>query len=230
MSALQSGFGVVVFLFIAWVISEDRRRIPWRIVMVGIALLFVLAAAGLYLSFIKTFFSALNDGLLALEQATQVGTSFVFGFLGGGLLPFEEKQPGASFVLAFRVLPLVLIVSALSALLHYWRVLPWLVQIISRLLQKSMGIGGALGVSTAANIFVGMVEAPLFIRPYLQRMSRFELFAVMVGGMASIAGTMMVLYGSILRPAVPDAIGHILIASLLSAPTSIVIAALMNST
>jgi concentrative nucleoside transporter, CNT family len=227
MIALQSGLGVVVFLLLAWALSEDRRRVPWRIVIGGMALMFVFAAAGLYLPFFRNIFSVLNDGLLALEQATQVGTSFVFGYLGGAPLPFEEKQPGASFVIAFRVLPLVLIVSALSALLYYWRVLPWIVQALSRLLQRSMGIGGALGVSTAANIFVGMVEAPLFIRPYLRRMSRFELFAVMVGGMGSIAGTMMVLYGSILRPVVPDAIGHILVASLLSAPMAIVIAALM---
>jgi CNT family concentrative nucleoside transporter len=131
------------------------------------------------------------------------------------------------FILAFRALPLVLVISALSALLFHWRVLPAIVRGISFLLQKFMGVGGVVGLSTAANVFVGMVEAPLFVRPYLARISRGELFAIMVGGMASIAGTVLFLYGAILRPAVPDAVAHLLIASILSAPAALVIAFLM---
>ena len=137
-------------------------------------------------------------------------------------------MPQAStFVLAFRALPLILVVSALSSLLFYWRVLPAIVRGASAVLEKVMGVGGAVGLSTAANIFVGMVEAPLFIRPYLKEMSRGELFIVMTCGMAGIAGTVMVLYASILGPVVPDAIGHILAASIISAPAAILIAAVM---
>jgi CNT family concentrative nucleoside transporter len=130
-------------------------------------------------------------------------------------------------VLAFRALPLVLVISALSALLFHWRILPLVVRAFSKLLQKAMGIGGAVGVSTAANVFVGMVEAPLFIRPYLRNLGRGELFMVMTCGMATVAGTVMVLYASVLGSVVPDALGHILVASLLSAPASLVMAALM---
>ena len=176
---------------------------------------------------LQQFFLALNDALLVLERATQAGTSFVFGFLGGAPAPFETTGPGSTFTLAFRALPLILVVSALSALLFYWRVLPWLVKKMSIILERTMGVGGAVGLSTAANIFVGMVEAPLFIRPYLAQMSRGELFIVMACGMAGISGTVMVIYASFLGPVIPDALGHILIASIISAPAAIVVAVLM---
>ncbi len=224
---LQSAFGFTAILAIAWLASENRRVVPWRTVSAGVILQIVLAAALLKLAVFKHFFLALNDSLLALEKATQAGTAFVFGYLGGGALPFAESAPGASFVLAFRALPLILVISALSALLFYWRILPLVVRGISRVLEAVMGVGGAVGLSTAANIFVGMVEAPLFIRPYLAQMSRGELFIVMTCGMAGISGTVMVIYASLLGPVIPDALGHILIASIISAPAAIVIAVLM---
>ncbi|MBI4195514.1 MAG: nucleoside:proton symporter [Betaproteobacteria bacterium] len=227
MLVLQSAAGLAALLLIAWAISENRRLVPWRIVISGVLLQLALAALLLKAPPLKHFFLALNEALLALERATQAGTAFVFGYLGGGTPPFAESHPGSSFVLAFRALPLILVVSALSSLLFYWRVLPFVVRSISRVLEKTMGVGGAVGLSTAANVFVGMVEAPLFIRPYLARMSRGELFIVMTCGMAGIAGTVMVLYASLLGPVVPDAMGHILSASLISAPAAIVIAALM---
>ncbi len=163
----------------------------------------------------------------ALQAASESGTGFVFGYLGGGPLPFEETQPGASFVLAFRALPLILVVSALSALLFYWRVLPLVVSALSWLLQKSLGVGGAVGLGAAAHVFVGMVEAPLLIRPFMARLSRGELFAVMTCGMATVAGTVLALYGAILGPVLPDALGHLLIASILSVPAAITVARLM---
>ncbi len=227
MLALQSAFGLLALLTLTWAISENRRAVPWRIVISGVILMVVMAVLLLKVPLLKQFFFSLNDGLIALEKATQAGTSFVFGYLGGGALPFAEQPQTSSFVLAFRALPLILVVSALSSLLFYWRVLPSIVRSISRILEKIMGVGGAVGLSTAANVFVGMVEAPLIIRPYLQQMSRGELFIVMTGGMAGIAGTMMVLYASILGPLVPEAMGHILSASLITAPAAIVIAALM---
>jgi CNT family concentrative nucleoside transporter len=225
--ALQSALGLLVLLGLAWAISENRRAVPWRILISGVLLMAVMAALLLKVPLFKQFFFSLNDGLMALEKATQAGTSFVFGYLAGGKQPFAELPEASSFVLAFRALPLILVVSALSSLLFYWRVLPFIVQSISKVLEKIMGVGGAVGLSTAANVFVGMVEAPLVIRPYLQHMSRGELFIVMTGGMAGIAGTMMVLYASILGPVVPEAMGHILSASLITAPAAIVIAALM---
>ena len=224
---LQGLLGIIVFVGVAWLMSEDRRVFPRRIVIVGLALQLVLAALLLKLPLFKDAFIALNKVILSLEHATEAGTSFVFGYLGGASLPFEETHAGASFVLAFRVLPIILVVSALSALLFYWRVLPWVVKSVSHGLQKAFGIGGALGIGAAANIFVGMVEAPLFVRPYLKVMTRFELFALMTCGMATIAGTVMVLYASILGDVIPGAMGHILSASIISAPAAVMIAALM---
>ena len=225
--ALQSAFGFLAIIAIAWLFSEDRRALPWRIVVSGALLQILLAAALLKLPLFRDLFLALNELLSALERATQEGTRFVFGFLGGGPQPFEERPGSSSFVLAFRALPLILVVSALSSLLFYWRVLPAVVRGLSAVLEKVMGVGGAVGLSTAANIFVGMVEAPLFVRPYLREMSRGELFIVMTGGMAGIAGTVMALYAAILGPVVPDAMGHILSASIISAPAAILIAGVM---
>jgi len=224
---LQSAFGFVAILVLAWLVSENRRVVAWRTIIAGIVLQIVLAAVLLKLDLFKHVFIALNNALLVLEKAAQAGTSFVFGYLGGAPLPFAETGPGSSFTLAFRALPFILVISALSSLLFYWRVLPWIVRVISRALEKTMGVGGAVGLSTAANIFVGMVEAPLFIRPYLAQLSRGELFIVMTCGMAGIAGTVMVIYASILGPVIPDALGHILIASIISAPAAIVVSVLM---
>jgi concentrative nucleoside transporter, CNT family len=224
---VQAALGIFGLLAIAWLLSERRRAVPWRAVAAGLALVLVLALLFLKFPYAKDAFLWLNGVLLALEKATQAGTGFVFGYLGGGKTPFAETDPGSSFILAFRALPLVLVISALSALLFHWRVLPAIVRAISWLLEKSMRIGGVLGLATAANVFVGMVEAPLFVRPYLARVSRGELFAIMTGGMASIAGTVLFLYASILGPTLPDAMAHLLIASILSAPAALAVAFVM---
>ena len=224
---MQSLAGIAGLLALAWLVSERRGEVPWRAVLAGVALTLALALLLLKAPYAKDAFLWLNGVLLALEQATQAGTGFVFGYLGGGKAPFAETDPASSFILAFRALPLVLVISALSALLFHWRVLPAIVRAISWLLEKSMRVGGVLGLATAANVFVGMVEAPLFVRPYLARASRGELFAIMTGGMASIAGTVLFLYGAILGRVQPDAVAHLLIASILSAPAALVIAFLM---
>lgn len=225
--ALQSALGLLAFIGFAYALSENRRRFPWRTAYAALLLQVMLAAALLKLPPFKSFFLGLNDLLLALERATTAGTSFVFGYLGGAPAPFTETGTASGFVLAFRALPLVLVVSALSSLLFYWRVLPLTVRAVSVVLRKSLGIGGAVGLAAAADVLVGMVEAPLFIRPYLRSMSRSEIFAVMTCGMATISGTVMVLYASFLSRAVPDAMGHILVASLISAPAAILVSAIM---
>ncbi|MEE4379703.1 MAG: nucleoside transporter C-terminal domain-containing protein, partial [Candidatus Competibacteraceae bacterium] len=223
----QAILGLICFSGIAWLFSENRWAISFSTLGIGLLLQFVLALLMLKLPPFQAFFLLLNQAIMALETATHAGTSFVFGFLGGGELPFQETHPGASFVLAFRALPLVLVISALSSLLFYWRVLPLVVHGFAWFLQRTMRIGGALGLATAANVFVGMIEAPLLIRPYLARLTRAELFAVMTCGMATIAGTVMVLYASFLSTVLPDALGHILTASLISAPAALVMAHLL---
>ena len=226
-NVLHAAAGIAGLLLIAWLASERRRAVPWRAVAAGLALQLVLAWLMLELPFAKAALAALNQGMLALERATQAGTSLVFGYLGGGKEPFAVSDPASSFILAFRALPLVLVISALSALLFYWCVLPAIVRGISWLLERVMGVGGVVGLSTAANVFVGMVEAPLLVKPWLARVSRGELFAIMVGGMASIAGTVLFLYASLLRDAVPGAVGHLFVASIVSAPAALVVAFLM---
>ena len=223
----QSVFGCCSFIALAWLLSENRRRVSVRLVVKGLLLTFAAGLVLVYVPFSRDVFALLNRMVLALQEATHAGTSFVFGYVGGGPLPFAESYPGSSFILAFQALPMVLLMSALSCLLFYWKVLPVVVRAFAWCLRKTMGVGGAEGLANSVNVFVGMVEAPLFIRPYLDRMTRSELFSVMTCGMANVAGTVMALYASILGSRVPNAMGHILVASLLSLPASITIARIM---
>ncbi|MGB9442998.1 MAG: nucleoside transporter C-terminal domain-containing protein [Desulfobacterales bacterium] len=224
---IQSIAGLLAFAGIAWLLSENRKQVKLNKVVTGILLQLLVGLILLKIPIFRDLFLLLNRMVLSLEAATTAGTSFVFGYLGGAEFPFKEKYPGAGFILAFRALPLVLVISALSALLFYWRILPLVVKAFSRALQKTMGLGGTEGVGVSANIFVGMVESPLFIRPYLQRMTRSEIFTLMTSGMATIAGTVMVLYASILKSTIPDIMGHILTASIISVPAAITISKLM---
>ena len=227
MLQLQSLLGIAAILAFAWAISENRRAVSWKHIGIGLALSIALAALFLKLPPLRALFAAANSAVVAIGDASRAGTSFVFGYLGGGPLPFELKSPGAEFVLAFQALPIVLLMSVLTTLLFYWRVLPPVVRGFSWALERTLGVGGAVGLSSAANIFVGHVEAPLFIRPYLAQLSRGELFIVMTGGMAGIAGTVLVLYTQFLSTSVPDSAGHFIIASVLSAPLAVLIGQIM---
>jgi CNT family concentrative nucleoside transporter len=227
MMAGQGLLGIAGLLAFAWAISEDRRSIPWKTVIGGLLLQWALALLLLKIPGTTHIFFLLNRCVEAIQTATDAGSGFVFGYLGGGPIPFVEIKPGASFILAFRALPLVLTISALSALLFHWGILQRIVLGFAWLLRRSMGVGGALGLGAAVHIFVGMIEAPLLVRPYLARMGRGELFGIMSCGMAGIAGTMMVIYASILGPVIPNALGNILIASLISTPAALAVSALM---
>ncbi|HTV26639.1 MAG TPA: nucleoside transporter C-terminal domain-containing protein [Xanthobacteraceae bacterium] len=227
MPNLQSALGVIAILALAFAVSENRRAVPWRPVVTGLAVTFALALLMLKVPQTQVAFVWINSAVEAMAAATKAGTSFVFGYVGGGAPPFEVKNPGNEFVLGFQALPVVLIISVLSSLLFYWRIMPPIVRGFSWALEKTLDVGGAAGLSTAAGTFVGNVEAPLFIRPYLASLSRSEMFIVMTGGMARIAGTVFVLYATILGPYIPDAAGHILVASVLGAPAAILISLLM---
>jgi CNT family concentrative nucleoside transporter len=227
LQSLQSLLGVFAIIAIAFVISEDRRAVPWRQVLTGLAVTFVLALLMLKVPESQAAFGLINRAVDAVAAATKAGTSFVFGYVGGGTLPFDPKTPGSDFILAFQALPVVLVMSVLSSLLFYWRIMPPIVRGFSWALEKTLDVGGAVGLSTAANIFVGQVEAPLFIRPYLAQLSRSEMFVVMTGGMAGIAGTVFVLYATILANAIPNAAGHIAVCSVLGAPAAIFISLIM---
>jgi concentrative nucleoside transporter, CNT family len=219
--------GIAVLLLLSWSFSEDRFRVPLRIVAAGVLLQWALALLFRKFHPAAAVFQVLDDGVEALQRASEAGTGFVFGYLGGGPLPFAETRPGASFILAFRALPVVLVLSALASLLFHWGVLQRIVQGFAWVLRRVVGIGGPLGLGAAVHIFIGHIEGPLLIRPYLARMQRGELFALMSCGMAGIAGTVMVLYAALLGPVVPNALGNILIASVLSTPAALAVAALM---
>src|ERR1700720_4410161 len=227
MQELQSAFGIAALLAIAWIISENRRAVSGRQAAIGLAVPFATAALFLKVPEVTAGFSAINNAIDAIADASKAGTAFVFGYVGGGPLPFELKVPGAEFSLAFQALPVVLVMSVLTSLLFYWRILPPIVRGLSWLLERTLGAGGAVGPSTAANIFLGMIEAPLFIRPYLVTLTRAELFIVMTAGMACIAGTVLVIYATLLGPVIPNAPAHLVVASVLDAPAAILISLLM---
>jgi concentrative nucleoside transporter, CNT family len=224
---LHAVLGLASLLLLAFLCSEDRRRIPWRTVACGVGLQIAFALVLIGIPGANRAMFWLNDAANALHAATLVGTQFVFGYLAGGPAAFAETHPGASFILAFQALPLVLTISALASLLFYWGVLQRVTAAFAWLLRRSMGISGPLALGAAVHVFVGMVEAPLLVRPYLSRMQRGELFALMTCGMAGVAGTVMIIYASFLDPFVPNALGNILIASIISTPAGLAVAALM---
>lgn len=227
MERMQGLAGFFCLALLAWLFSEKRKEVRPRTLIAGMGLQVFLAILLLKLPASRNVFLWLNQAVQALEESTRAGTGLVFGYLGGAPLPFEEAFPGASYVLAFRGLPLVLVISAVSSLLFYWRILPGVVRAFSWVLRRITGVGGVEGVGTAANVFVGMVESPLLVRPYLAKVSRSELFTIMTSGMATIAGTVMVLYASVLQHVVPGIMGHLLTASIISAPAAVTVAKLM---
>ncbi|MEF3367664.1 nucleoside transporter C-terminal domain-containing protein [Methylocystis sp. 9N] len=228
MAVLRFFLAFLCFFLIAFLLSEDRRRIRWRVVIGGLAL--EAAAALILVAFppAKQLLLIANDAAHAMQTATDAGSSFVFGYLGGGATPFEEKTPSANFILAFKALPMVLTISALASLFFHWGLLQRIAGAFAWALRRSMGLDGPLALGAAVHIFVGMIEAPLLIRPYLAKMQQGELFALMSCGMAGVAGTVMVIYAGFLSPFLPDALGHILIASAIATPAAIAIAAVMS--
>jgi len=228
---LQGLIGIAVFLLFAWGLGrlwcDATTPVPWRLVAAGLLLQLLLALLLLDVPWAGRAFLVLNRGVDALQAASDAGTSLVFGYLGGAPPPFATIHPENSFLLGFRALPMVLIISALASLLFHLGILQRVVGAIAFVLTRIMGIGGALGLGAAAHIFLGMIEAPLLIRPYLATMARGEIFALMTVGMAGIAGTVMAIYAAILGPVLPGALGQIIAASIISTPGGLAVAALM---
>ena len=197
---VQAVLGIFVFISLAVLFSEDRKIPHWKLIAAGLGLQFVFAFVVFQFNLLQQLLNAINRGVSAIVYATEAGTLFIFGYLGGDPVnvayPFEVGDPGATIILAFRILPLILIFTVLSAILWHYRILPVIVRGFAYVLRRSLGVGGAVGLSAAANIFIGMVESPALIRPYIKALTRSELFIVMSVGMATIAGTVMVLYSA----------------------------------
>jgi len=224
---LQPLVGIAVIIAVGWVLSEDRHAFSVPLVASALGLQAAIAILLLKLPLARQALLGLNAIVTALTDATRAGAGFVFGYVGGGPVPFAVTNPAALTSFAFGVLPLVIVISALSALLWYWRILPAVVGVLALVLRKTLGLGGAVGLGTGATIFLGMIEAPLLIRPCLPRMTRTELFILMTVGLASVAGTVFVLYATILTNVVPGALGHILVASMMAMPGAVLMARLM---
>jgi CNT family concentrative nucleoside transporter len=231
MSQVQAIFGLAVFIAIAVIFSEQRRVPNWKLLVAGLGLQFVFALLVFQIDFIQQVLYGINLAVAAIVSATEAGTLFVFGYLGGDpgniAYPFAVQDSSATVILAFRVLPLIMVFTVLSAILWHYRILPFVVQGFSLVLRRSLGLGGAVGLGAAANIFLGMVEAPTLIRPYIKGLTRSELFVLMSCGMATVAGSVMVLYSIVLQDVIENALGHIITASVISAPAAIMLAIIM---
>ena len=224
---LQSLLGIFVLIAFAWLVSEDRKSFHWRFVVGTLLIQATLALLLLKVPVIRDLLFRLNGLVGALSSATGAGTSFIFGYIGGGPAPFTVTHPANMINLAFSILPLIMVISALSAILWYWRILPFIVHGLAAVLKRSLGLGGAVGLSAAATVFLGNIEGQLVIRPYLVRLTRTELFILMTVGLSVIAGTVFVLYATILKDVLPGALGHLLVASLMSLPAGIMMARIM---
>ena len=224
---MQSAAGLVAFVLIAWACSERKLQFPLFSAFWTIAAQILIAGLLLYTPGARDALAFLNVVVAALQEATQAGTSFVFGHLGGGAAPFEVTDEGAMFNFAFGALPLVIFFSGLSALLWHVGLLKLFVRGLAFLLTRVFNVGGAVGLAAAANTFLGQTEAPLLIRAFLAKLSRSELFIVITGGFATVAGSVMVLYATLLEPQQPSVLGHIIVASLISVPAAILMAQIM---
>jgi concentrative nucleoside transporter, CNT family len=224
---LQACAGLILFFALAWLFSENRKQVNFKAALMGLGIQIALAIIVTKFGMIRTAFLWIGDGVMALKEATNAGTSFVFGYLGGGEIPYSAKEGSSSFIFAFQALPIVIVVSAISMLLFHWRILPVIVKLFSNVFQKVLGIGGALGVCAAAKMLLGQTEAPLLVRPYLGKFTRSELFTVMTAGMATTSISLIVVYGMILEKAISDPISHILTASIISVPAAITISRIL---
>jgi CNT family concentrative nucleoside transporter len=218
--------GIALTILVAWLVSENRRRFPFFLMLGALAVQVGLVLLLFAIPNSQAVLSGVTSAVDGLAAATDKGTQFVFAHLGGGEQPYPPTVPGANppFIFAFRVLPLILVISALSALLWHWKILKWITRAFGILFEKSMGLGGPSALAAAANIFMGMVESPIVIRAYLDRLTRAEVFLMMVVGLATVAGSTMVAYALILAPVLPNAAGHVLVASIISAPAGILLA------
>ena len=224
---MQAVLGVVVLIGAAWMLSENRSAVAWRAVVVGVGMQAVLALVLLRVPLVSELLLVLNNVVHAVEQATTTGASFIFGYLSGAATPFEVTVEGAMYLFAFRVLPQIIVFSVLVALFWYWRILPLVIRGFGSVLRKAMGISGAVGTAAASSVFLGMVETPLVVRAYLKSLSRSEFFTLMTCGMSTVAGSIMVLYASVLGDVIPGALGHILSASVLNVIGAVYVSRMM---
>ena len=224
----QSLVGVLGVIGLCWGLSENRGRFPWKLAVGAVVVQALLVLALFGVPAIRAGLAGVGQAVDGLSTSTQAGVAFVFGFLAGTPnQPYALTNPGAMFVFAFRVLPVILVVCALAALLWHWRILKWITQGFGIVFEKTMGLRGPPALATAATVFMGQVEGPIFIRSYLPKLSRSELFMLIAVGMACVSGSTMVAYATILKDVLPNAASHVLTASIISAPAGVLLARIL---
>ncbi len=225
---LQSLAGLVLAMGLCWALSEARARFPLRLAIASVAVQVGLVLLLFGLPQARAALEGVNGAVDALSASAQAGTGFVFGFLSGaGVPPYMPVDGQPLFIFAFRVLPVILLICALSALLWHWRVLKWITRAFGFVFQKTLDLRGPPALATAATIFMGQVEGPIFIRAYLDKLSRSELFMLMAVGLSCVSGSTMVAYAAILKASLPNAAAHVLTASIISAPAGVLLARIL---
>lgn len=228
----RSLLAVVAIIGVAWLFSEKKTRFPLLTVVGALAVQVVLVLIFFAIPHSQDLLQGINAVVGGLGDATQHGAQFVFGFLAGGDQPYAANaaaSPGSypPFLFGFRVLPVILVICTLAALLWHWGILKTITQFFGMIFSRTMGLSGPLALGVASNIFMGMVESAMVVRAYLDKLSRSELFVLMCVGLANVSGSTMVAYVLILQGVLPNAAGHVLVASIMSAPAGVLLARVM---
>lgn len=224
----RSLLAVVVIIGVAWIFSEKKTRFPFLLVIGALALQVALVLLFFGIPNSRALLSGINNVVGALADATQHGSQFVFGPLAGGDQPWLMPPGGQPpFIFGFRVLPVILVICTLAALLWHWGILKWITSFFGMIFSRTMGLSGPLALGVSANIFMGMVESAMVVRAYLDKLSRSELFVLMSVGLANVSGSTMVAYALILANVLPNAAGHVLVASIISAPAGVLLGRVM---
>ncbi len=219
--------GLFVITGIAWLLSENKKRFPWKIVLGATAMMYAFTLLLFGVPIIRAGLDAVNNGINVLIAATREGTAFVFGPVIGDQAKWEQLvgTPGPIFI--FQLLPLIIVIGSLSAILWHWGILKVITNAFAFVFQRTMGMGGPTSLSVAANIFMGQTEAPLLIKPYLKVMTRSELLIVMATGFATIAGSVLVVYVTLLRETLPAVAAHLITVSIIASPAAVALAMVM---
>lgn len=218
--------GLVVIVGIAWAVSENRKLFPWKLVLGAVGLQFVFALLLFAVPPVRNVLFKANVVVDGLENATRYGTGFVFGYIGDNTT-FPVEQANANPAFFFQILPIVIVVAALSAILWHWRILRWVTKAFAFIFAKTMGLGGATSLAVSANIFMGMTEAPVLVKPYIKGMTRSEVFVLMTTGFATIAGSVLIIYTTFLQPVMANPLAQLLTASIVAAPAAVALALTM---
>lgn len=238
---LRSLVALAVLIGIAWLLSDDRRRVRWPLVGWGVGLQFLFGVFVLRTPAGETFFRTINEALQQVLHFSEAGARFLFGNLvynnvpvgagaagsNGAIVESAETVARTGAYFAFNVLPTIIFVSSLMAVLYHLRIMQRIVALVAWTMRRTMKTSGPETLVTAGSVFVGLMEAPLLIRPFLSRLSRSELMAVMTAGLATVAGGVMAAYVGLLSGIFPDIAGHLMAASIMSAPASLAVAKIM---